>query len=244
MKNKPNFGIDAPKVIINLTIAFLLIILIQVLLNIFILKGRPIINIVINLLLILSALSFLITIMNMFLSSLVFKIKYREVVLNKLKIAGNEKVLDVGCGLGLYLIGVAKRLTTAGHITGLDIWQTEDLSKNNKKNTLKNIEIENVADKVDLITGDMREMPFNDDAFDVLVSSFAIHNIYKDVERKKALKEIMRVTKNGGKICLIDFRHIDEYKNILEGYGVKEIKIENAKMVFPRTKVLYVVNNK
>ena len=243
MKTKPDYGIDAPKVIINLFIALAVIISAQILLNLFIFKGKSPASIVINLLLILSALSFLITILNMFLSSLVFKIKNREVVLNQLKIVGNEIALDVGCGLGLYLIGIAKRLS-AGHITGIDIWQSEDLSKNSMHNTLKNIEIENVADKADLITADMREMPFKNETFDILISSFAIHNLYQDTERKKALREIIRVTKKGGRICLIDFRNIDEYKSILEQFGAKGIKVEKAKGVFPAAKILYAINSK
>ncbi len=241
MTKKPDYGIDAPKVIANLTIAFVSIILIQIAADVFILKEISPAYIIINLVLIISGLSFLITIIKMFLSSLVYKIKNRDIVLNKLEIKGNERVLDVGCGLGLYLIGAAKRLST-GHITGIDIWQAEDLSKNNKSNTEKNIKIESVAGKIDLITADMREMPFKDDSFDILVSSFAIHNLYSEVERKKALLEIIRVVKSSGKICLIDFRYIDEYKNILEQHGAKKIIIDRAKMVFPGTKVLYAIN--
>src|SRR5262245_23242593 len=49
------------------------------------------------------------------------KIRSRESLLQRITWTGQERVLDVGCGRGLMLIGAAKRLTT-GKATGIDIW--------------------------------------------------------------------------------------------------------------------------
>ena len=65
----------------------------------------------------------------MVLSSRVVKIKVSERIIDSMPWRGDEKVLDVGCGRGLFLIGAAKSLTT-GKATGVDIWQSEDLSNN------------------------------------------------------------------------------------------------------------------
>ena len=47
-------------------------------------------------------------------------------LLDGLKLRGDETVLNVGCGRGLFRIGAAKRPTT-GKAIGVDSWQTEEL---------------------------------------------------------------------------------------------------------------------
>ena len=51
--------------------------------------------------------------------------------------------------------------------------------------TLRNAEIEGVADRITLETADMTALPFPDNSFDVVVSSLAIHNIHSVEGRKK-----------------------------------------------------------
>lgn len=86
-------------------------------------------------------------------------------------------MLDVGCGRGLVLNAAAQRLTT-GKAVGIDLWNERDQSGNHPDATRKNAAIEGVAEKVEIITGDARHIPFANNTFDVVVSSLAIHNIY------------------------------------------------------------------
>jgi len=79
------------------------------------------------------------------------KLRRRERFLNRIAWTGREQVLDVGCGRGLMLVGAAKRLST-GKATGIDIWQTEDLSDNHAGAALENARREGVAERVDLKT--------------------------------------------------------------------------------------------
>jgi arsenite methyltransferase len=120
------------------------------------------------------------------------KLRSREHLLRRITWTGEERVLDVGCGRGLMLIGVAKRLTT-GMATGIDIWQTEDLSGNRPEATLENARREGVLDRIEVRTGDMRQIPFADNTFDVVVSRAAIHNLYETGDRAQAISEIARV---------------------------------------------------
>src|SRR5690349_13437736 len=130
----------------------------------------------------------------MIYSSKFGKVREREEYLDLLAWRGDERVLDVGCGRGLFLIGAAKRLTT-GRATGIDIWQAEDLSGNQPAAPLHNATIEGVAERVEVRTADARKLPFEDASFDVVLSSAALHNIYDAGERQTAVREIARVLK-------------------------------------------------
>jgi ubiquinone/menaquinone biosynthesis C-methylase UbiE len=156
-------------------------------------------------------------------ASKVGKVRGREKLLNLLTWRGDEQVLDVGCGRGLLLIGVAKRLTT-GKATGVDIWQAKDLSGNRPDATRENARMEGVADRVELKTADMRELPFADSMFDAVVSSWAVHNLYDPKDREKALREIVRVLKPGGRLLLRDIKHGAEYARGLAAAGLGNVR--------------------
>ncbi|MGZ7031741.1 MAG: class I SAM-dependent methyltransferase [Thermoanaerobaculia bacterium] len=150
--------------------------------------------------------------------SKVGKIRDRERLLDFVPWKGNERVLDLGCGRGLMLIGAAKRLTT-GTATGIDIWQSEDLSGNRPESTLQNVELEGVADRVRVETADMRKLPFDEGSIDVIVSCAAIHNLYEASDREQAMREIARVLKPGGMAVLDDIRHGRQYTEALTKSG-------------------------
>lgn len=146
------------------------------------------------------------------------KVRDRERLLDNIAWSGAERVLDIGCGRGLMLIGAAKRLTT-GTATGIDLWQAEDLTGNRPEATLENAGREGVADRIDVRTADMRAIPFPDATFDVVVSCAAIHNIYVAAERRLAIAEIARVLKPGGSAVIDDIRHGREYATAFAEHG-------------------------
>jgi ubiquinone/menaquinone biosynthesis C-methylase UbiE len=168
----------------------------------------------------------------MIYSSKIGKLHEREWLLDLIPWRGDETVLDVGCGLGLMLIGAAKRLTT-GTAVGIDIWQTEDLSGNHPDGTLENARREGVADRVSVLTADMRQVPFPDGHFDVIVSNVAIHNLYQASERATAVREIARVLKSGGACILADVRHEAEYASVLRASGVTDVQRRDSGITSP-----------
>ena len=214
----PNYGIDAPVAVRNLLIVAALgvISLITRLLGVW---SRQDLIAVIARPLISAGLGCGAMGLWMLYDSKIGKVREREKYLDKIAWRGDERVLDVGCGLGLFLIGAAKRLST-GRAVGIDKWQQEDLSGNSAAGTLDNAMIEGVADKVEVHTGDARKLPFDDASFNVVLSSGALHNIYNAGERKTAVREIARVLKSDGRVLIEDVRHIRQYAATLRDAGL------------------------
>jgi arsenite methyltransferase len=154
----------------------------------------------------------------MYWGSRVGKLLLRNRILNSIEWRGDEQVLDVGCGHGLMLLGAAKRLES-GHAVGVDIWSQVDQSDNSAEATMENARREGVAERVELKNGDARELPFPDNSFDVIVSSFAIHNISGSAGRESAIREIARVLKPEGQLALADIRYTRQYERLLRSLG-------------------------
>jgi arsenite methyltransferase len=89
--------------------------------------------------------------------SKVGKLRLRDKLIDSIPWRGDEMVLDVGCGHGLLLIAAAKRLR-GGKAIGIDLWKNEDQAENSREANWRNIQLENVADKVELKDGDAQKL--------------------------------------------------------------------------------------
>ena len=142
-------------------------------------------------------------------------------LLRDLRLRGDERVLDLGCGRGAVLL-MAAQLVPRGGVVGVDLWKAADQSGNRMEVTLLNAEFEGVRERVDLRTGDMRSLPFPDGSFDVVLSSLAIHNLPDAGARREAVDEAVRVLKPGGRLLIADIRSGDEYVRRLRQLGLRE----------------------
>jgi SAM-dependent methyltransferase len=161
------------------------------------------------------------------------KLRARDRLLDGLGLTGQENLLDVGCGRGLLLIGAAHRLPN-GRAVGVDLWSQVDESGNSASATLANAAAEGVPERVEVHEGDMRKLPFADASFDAVVASLSIHNIYRVEGRRQAILEMVRVLKPGGKVALMDIRHVREYAAGLLGAGMNDVKVSGLSCwIFP-----------
>jgi SAM-dependent methyltransferase len=178
-----------------------------------------------------AGLSWLATGLHMIYGSKVRKLRLRDRLLDALSLRGDEHVLDVGCGRGLMLIGAARRLTT-GRAIGLDLWQSVDQSGNAPQTTTDNAAAEGVADRIELHTGDARRMPFPDGHFDLIVSTWALHNIPDRGGRAQAVREIVRVLKPGGRVLLVDILCSREHAAVLRECGMASVRHRFVSFLF------------
>src|SRR5581483_8950455 len=143
-------------------------------------------------------------------------------LLDQLNLRGDERILDLGCGRGAVLLMAAQHLTT-GRAVGVDVWRTVDQSGNSAEATRRNAIAEGVADRVELHTADMTALPFDDNSFDVVLSSLAIHNISGSAGRAKAISEAVRVLRPGGRLLIADIRGTRRHESQLVKMGMEAV---------------------
>jgi ubiquinone/menaquinone biosynthesis C-methylase UbiE len=114
---------------------------------------------------------------------------------------GNENVLDVGCGTGRVSISLAKRLPK-GKVTGIDIFQ--GVSGKSPDTAAENAQAEGVANKVSFRYGNALKLPFEDKTFDFVTMGSVLHELHSVEDKEKALREVYRVLKPGGKFATIE----------------------------------------
>ncbi len=223
---QPDYGLDAPGDVRKLlvrggTLTALAIVL-------YIANGpNPVTAIFLSI-----GITFLIVGAVMVWSSRVAKPRMRDRLLDLLPWRGDEKVLDVGCGRGLLLIGAAKRLSKTGKAIGVDIWRSEDLSGNGPEATLANAKAEGVADRIKIESADARKLPLADASIDTIVSSLVIHNIPSRGDREQALAEMVRVLKPGGRIAILDILHTAVYAKELTKRGLTEVNLSGLNLLW------------
>ena len=117
--------------------------------------------------------------------------------------AAGEKVLDVGCGTGTLAIALRAKVGPGGEVVGLDA-APEMIAVAREKAAKRGADI-------DFRVGLIEEMPFPDDCFDLVLSSFMLHHLPGDV-RQEGLAEIRRVLKPGGRFLVVDLAvHSDSF---------------------------------
>ncbi|MGI6604808.1 MAG: class I SAM-dependent methyltransferase [Firmicutes bacterium] len=100
-------------------------------------------------------------------------------------------VLDVGCGVGVTACQLVKRLGCT--VVGVD------LSSGMLEHARHRAEREGVADRVEFLEADARELPFPDSSFDAVIAESVTVFI---AEKAMALGEYVRVAKSGARIGL------------------------------------------
>lgn len=212
----PDYGIDAPYQGIIISVAVAVALIAAVLLRVY---GGAAAKQISNIIFSFSATG-IIVLGLIFMYVRKEKFRHRDKMLNMLTWKGNETVLDIGTGLGLLMIGAAKRLST-GKSIGIDIWNKKDLSNNSSAAAMTNAKLEEVKDRITILNADAQDMPLADNTFDYVLSNLCIHNIPSKQGREKACKEIVRVLKPGGIALISDFKNTKEYSAEFAKHGLE-----------------------
>lgn len=117
--------------------------------------------------------------------------RVRDKTVDFINAGKGSKILDVATGTGKQAFTFAKR---DYDVTGIDLSEAM-LKVASKKNIYVNAKF---------ALADATNLPFKDSSFDVSCVSFALHDMLLTI-RERALKEMVRVTKQEGIIVIVDY---------------------------------------
>lgn len=113
-------------------------------------------------------------------------------LLEEIPLQNITTALDVGCGTGFPLIELAERLGRSSEVHGIDPWRAalKRAAEKIENRGLKNVTIHE---------GSASAMPFQSDAFELIVSNLGINNFD---DRVAAIRECRRVARDDATIAL------------------------------------------
>jgi ubiquinone/menaquinone biosynthesis C-methylase UbiE len=129
------------------------------------------------------------------------EIASRSAYLGLLGVAPGERILEVGCGSGVVLRDLARRVAPGGRAVGLDpspalLAVARELAA-----------AAGLAGLVELHEGDARSLPFGDGTFDAVLAVTALIHI---PGAERTIAEMVRVVRPGGRVGVFD-RDNDTY---------------------------------
>lgn len=144
---------------------------------------------------------------------------WKKEMLNQLKPRNGFRLLDLAAGSGDISFGFAKYAKN----NDIDVsCATSDINDQMLKVAKQRYVDENIGGNIEFHIVDAENIPFPDNIFDYVSIAFGIRNV---TNIPKALKEIFRVLKPGGKFVCLEFSNIDnEYlRKIYEAYSFNVI---------------------
>lgn len=120
----------------------------------------------------------------------------REEYLQLLGVRPGERVLDLGCGSGVVTRAMAKRVAPGGCAVGIDA------SPALVAVAREYADAAGLGGSVEFHEGDCRRLPFPDASFDAAIAATVLAHV---PEAERALAEMVRVTRLGGRVGVFDF---------------------------------------
>jgi ubiquinone/menaquinone biosynthesis C-methylase UbiE len=122
---------------------------------------------------------------------------YRH-ILGAAGITAQDRVLDLGCGIGNILIALAEQIDFTHPATGVDI--SPDLIRIGERE----IAGAGLRDRIELRVAPATRLPFEDGAFDVVLTSHVLKHLDDDT-LLASFREVARVLRPGGRFLLWEF---------------------------------------
>ena len=111
-----------------------------------------------------------------------------------MNLSPGDIVLDIGCGIGVDAYNIAEIVGRKGKVIGLD----------NDPEMINNATENFTAMNLEFTIGNVKELPFPDGYFDSVRAEKLFQVLPPDLGFDNVIQEIIRVTKKGGMIILVD----------------------------------------
>jgi demethylmenaquinone methyltransferase/2-methoxy-6-polyprenyl-1,4-benzoquinol methylase len=130
------------------------------------------------------------------LFSMGFHRYWKRYAVNKSGVKIGSTAIDLCSGTLDIAILLAKKITLKGQVVALDF--NEEMLQLGKHKADK----KDVSKQIKIVKGDVTNIPFPDNTFDAATIGFGLRNVE---DRPKALGEMLRVIKQGGKVVILEF---------------------------------------
>lgn len=164
-----------------------------------------------------------------------YQAKLWAFVLDHLKWDGGGAALDIGTGNGPLAIILAQRHPPA-RVTGIDYW-----GKNREYSQQvceANAALEGVADRVTFRKASASDLPFEDGAFDAVVSHFVFHEVADADDKREVIREALRVLRKGGAFAFQDmfwdtgmYGDADSLLAAIQSWGIDDVQLVDTRAV-------------
>jgi ubiquinone/menaquinone biosynthesis C-methylase UbiE len=121
----------------------------------------------------------------------------RQMTVTLAEIAAGDVVLDVGCGTGALTMAAGRVVGATGHVHGIDP-SPDMIAVARRKATRSDAPI-------DYQIASVAALPFPDGTFDAVVNCLVMHHLLDDLKHR-AVTEMRRVLRPGGRLLIVDFR--------------------------------------
>lgn len=138
-----------------------------------------------------------------------FEIEHHSEALKLANIQEGQRILDVACGTGRGTVGLAQAVGSTGKVDAMDLSDAMLAQARGK------IEKLGLGDRVHWKQGNARELPYQDEAFDLVYNGY-MFDLIPFEGFLPILKEMSRVLKPGGKLVLLNMSKPDERKTWFE----------------------------
>jgi ubiquinone/menaquinone biosynthesis C-methylase UbiE len=133
--------------------------------------------------------------------------KMRKATLDAAWIMSGDAVLDVGCGTGTLTLLAKARAGERGPVCGIDASpQMVEVAQTKAREAGANVEFRVAA---------IEALPYPDGTFDVVLSSLMFHHL-PDSLKPRALAEVYRVLKPGGRLVIADMKSPTGWRRFLD----------------------------
>jgi ubiquinone/menaquinone biosynthesis C-methylase UbiE len=127
----------------------------------------------------------------------------REAGERLLKLTPGERVLEIGFGTGNSIISMAESVGPAGKVCGIDV------SPGMLEVAQAKIADKGLSDRVELITGDARDLPYEDESFNASFACFTLE-LFSPDDIPEVLGQVCRVLYKGGRLGVVSMAKVEQ----------------------------------